>query len=150
MQGNARMDRVKVTGALNRVVDILSRSLPVYLEQTSPWIGPGAEEARSLLAKVGSEQRQFAQRIADAVRDQGGQVRVGGFPTEFTAANDLCAEFLVEKVIGDQKQNIESIQLAVDDLEEAPWLRVLAQDVLSGVKEQLETLEALAARCQSR
>ncbi len=144
------MDRVKVTGPLNRVVAVLSRSLPAYLEQTSPWIGPGAEEARALLAKVGSEQRQFAKRIADAVRAEGGQVRVGGFPTEFTAANDLCAKFLVEKVIGCQKQDVESIQLAVDDLKEAPWLQVLAQDVLSGVKEQLEALEAFAAGRQPR
>jgi hypothetical protein len=144
------MDRVKVTGALNRVVDVLSRSLPVYLEQTSPWVGPGAEEARTLLANVASQQRRFAQRMADALRAEGGQVQVGGFPTEFTTANDLCAKFLVEKVLGCQRRDVAAIQRAVDDLKETPWLQVLAQDVLAGVKEQLESLEAFASGRRTR
>ena len=129
---------------LNRLMAVLGSSLPTYLDNTAPWADRGAEDARGLLARIASDQQQLARRIAAAIRDLGGLAEPGRFPIEFTATNDLSANYLVKKMAPLQTRDVEIIQEVVDELAESPRLQALAEDTLEQAKQHLTDLEALA------
>ena len=129
---------------LNRLMAVLGSSLPAYLDNTAPWADRGAEDARVLLARIASDHQQLARRITAAIRELGGLAEPGRFPIEFTATNDLSADYLVRKTALLQARDVESIQRVVDELAESPRLQVLAEDVLGRAKQHLADLETLA------
>ncbi len=129
---------------LNRLLAVLGSSLPTYLDNTAPWADRGAENARALLARIASDQQQLTRRLTAAVRELGGLAVPGRFPIEFTATNDLSANYLVKKTAVLQTRDVEIIQRVVDELAESPRLQALAKDVLGRAKQHLADLEALA------
>ena len=134
---------------LNRLMAILGSSLPTYLDNTAPWADRGAEDARGLLARIASDQQQLARRITADIRELGGLAEPGRFPIEFTASNDLSANYLVKKTAVLQARDVEIIQQVVDELAESSRLRALAEDVLAHAKHHLGDLEALAGNAGS-
>ena len=134
---------------LNRLTAVLCSSLPAYLDNTAPWADRGTEGARVLLARIASDQQQLARRITAAVRELGGLAEPGRFPIEFTANNDLSADYLVKKTASLQARDVEIIQQVVDELAESPRLQALAEDVLARTKQHLADLEALAGDAAS-
>jgi len=130
---------------LNRLLRILYRSLPIYLEGIQPWTRRGAEKGLDVLAEIAADQRAFAGRVVDAIDQQGGRADPGQFPLEFTAVNDLALEFLVQKALDFQQRDVEAIQRCVDDLAKNPPLRSLAEEVLANARRHLQKLEDLTA-----
>lgn len=129
---------------LNRLMAVLGSSLPAYLDNTAPWADRGAEAARGLLARIGSEQRQLARRVTAAIRELGGLAEPGRFPIAFTATNDLSADYLAKKTALLQSRDIKTIQQVVDELADSPHSRALAEDVLAHAEHHLAQLEACA------
>ena len=128
---------------LNRLMTVLGSSLPAYLDNTAPWADRDGEEARGLLARMASDQKQLARRIRVVIRESGGLAAGGRFPIEFTAVNDLSANYLAQKTALLQARDIEIVQQIVDELAESPRSRALAEDVLERAKQDLVNLEAL-------
>ena len=129
---------------LNRLMAVLSSSLPAYLDNTASWANRGAEDARNLLGRIAADQKQLARRITGAIREAGGLAEAGRFPIAFTATNDLSANYLVKKTAVLQTRDVKVIQQVVDELAESPRLQSLAEDVLGRAKQHLADLEALA------
>lgn len=134
-----RVDGTDTIGLLNRLFRIVHRSLPVYLAQAQPWPGPEGEKAQELLARMAADHRALAQRIAAAIRQEGGVVDFGRFPIEFTGMHDVAVDFILRKVHERLEHKVHMMSRCVDDLAGAPSLQPIAEDTLR------ITLEHLAA-----
>ena len=120
------MDRPEVIDALNRLLQILNRSLPMYLRHAKPWARPNHEKAREALADLAADQQEYVKRISGAVERLGGGVEPGQFPIRFASIHDLAMDFLVRTTIDYQTRSLEAIRGCVDDLADEPSLRLLA------------------------
>jgi hypothetical protein len=137
------MDRPEVIDALNRLLQILNRSLPMYLQYATPWARPNHEKASEALADLAADQQEYVKRIVGAVEQLGGRVDPGQFPMRFASIHDLSLDFLLRTTIDYQNRSLEAISRCVDDLADEPSLRLLADTVLGNQRRHLEALEAV-------
>jgi len=128
---------------LNRVLAVLYRSLPVYLQGAKPWTPNDGRRALDALARIAEDQQRYSQRVAAAILQEDGQIAVGQFPLEFTAIHDLALDYLVKRVAQSQRRDIEIIRECVAALADASALRVLAEEILGNAEGHLETLEEI-------
>lgn len=126
---------------LNRLLQIVYRSLPVYLQGTRPWVKQGDEKALEQLAQIAADHRYYAQRIADAVQQAGACFDPGQFPVGFTGLHDVSVDFLVKRVTELQKRDLHCIEQCAASLAGSPRLRALAEEVLGNARGHLEMLQ---------
>ncbi len=139
------MTRPESIDTLNRLLQILGRSLAVYLQQARPWGRLNSEKARQVLADLASDQHRLAERIAEAVTRRGGRIESGGFPAQFTAMHDLALDFLLAKTVQQHRRDVEAIEHCVGQLAEDPQFRSLAEEVRDNQRGHLQALESLLA-----
>lgn len=137
------MNRPDVTAVLNRLLRMLCRSLPIYLQGTQPWTRRGAEKGLQVLAQIAADQQALAQRVAEAVHQQDGHTDTGQFPIQWTAIHDLDLEFLIRKAIEYQRRDVAETARCVDELAGTPPLESLAEEILATARRHLEMLEEL-------
>lgn len=131
--------------ALNRLLTILYRSLPMYLTYASPWTHGGDERAVQALKQVAENEEQLATRVAQHVIDHYGPVNLGDYPLDFPDTHDLAVDYLVGKVVACQKSDVEKIEQVVAAVKDDPAAAALAEEALGAARGHLETLEELAA-----
>ena len=134
------MDHNRSIDLLNRLFQVYHRSMPVYVEGTRPWTPPGDRKALETLSAVAAEDRQTAQRIAEAIQQAGGRLDPGQFPTAFTDIHDLSAEFLCQRAAELLKRDLETTQSIAAELAGVPHLRQLADETLQQARRHLEML----------
>jgi hypothetical protein len=128
---------------LNRLLRIISRSLPMYLEDAKPWTDGGQIEAQAALENLVADQHALARRVAQAVLDLGGQPDPGPFPSEFAGVNDTSLEFLLQEVVEGQGRDLAAIRRCADDLADTPQFHALAEEVLGNNQAHLDILKGL-------
>jgi hypothetical protein len=133
------------TAALNRLLAIHYRSLPMYLHCAWPWTRPADEGSRDqqiaeTLRHVVADQQRFVERISDALLDEGADIDPGAFPMEYTDLHDLSIEFLGKQLIDRQRRDIASIASCVRELADDPYLKSLAEEALGAAKGHLDSL----------
>lgn len=133
-----------VVDVLNELLQVLHRSLPVYLRTARPWNPSDNDRAAAALGRMAADFERYVERLAELVGDHGGTVETGQFPVEFTAANDLEATFLVRRVIELEKRDLASVRHCVVDLARFPTPHALAEEILGNVQGHIEVLEELA------
>jgi hypothetical protein len=138
------MNAMETIPVLNRLLGLLCRSLPAYLADVKTLGRPDGERVRTALNRLVADQKMYAQRVADAITQCGGQPSPGRFPTEFTAKNDLSIEFLLQEIVACQDQDVVSIARCVGQLEGASALHALAEEILGNAKGHLDILVELA------
>jgi len=135
------MGQAETIAALNRLLRVLSRSLPVYLEGTAPWVRPGNERLRDALRHVARDEQMYAGRVAEAIYACGGRPDPGPVPVRFTDTHDLGVDFLCRLVLEHQRADVEAIRRSVEALAGDPPLYPLAREILGNAVGHLETLE---------
>jgi hypothetical protein len=131
---------VHTTVLLNRLLQTLHRSLPMYLAEAQPWAGRGGEELRSVLTSVALDYRSYVVRLSDMILELGGPVEVGRFPTEFTDLHDLAVDYLLHRCIELQRRDLGVIQCCVESLDHDSAPRLLAEEVLGNARGHLERM----------
>jgi hypothetical protein len=131
--------------ALNRLLTILYRSLPMYLTYASPWTHRGDEKAMDVLSHVVEDQRRLSTKIAHYIMERYGPIELGEYPADFPDTHDLAFDFLVGKLLACQKADVASIEEIVAVLKEDREAQTLAEESLGAARGHLETLEELAA-----
>lgn len=141
------MNRPDPIAALNRLLAILGRSLPVYLEGMRPWTRRGADSQRGLdtLADIAADLRSLAGCVTQAIVERRGEPAPGHFPIAFTADNDLALEYVLRKAADYQRHDIQAIESCAAELADVPDLRPLADEVLAHARRHLGELEELTA-----
>ncbi|MBI1899687.1 MAG: hypothetical protein HYS13_01065 [Planctomycetia bacterium] len=128
--------------ALNRLLTVLSRSLPMYLADATPWAGPDREKAARVLSNIVRDQRDLAARIGELIHGRRGEIALGPLP-DFTILNDLEIDFLVGRLIERQQRDVAAIEEIVRDLSGDAEARALAEEALGAARAHLEMLEEL-------
>ena len=142
----ASLAKPAATTVLNRLLRIIARSLPMYLEDAKPWTDGGHAQAQAALASLVADQHALAGRVAQAILAAGGQPAPGPFPSDFACLNDSGLEFLLQEVIESQRRQIPAIERCVADLAETPQLQALAEEVLGNAQGHLDIMKGLGIR----
>ena len=137
------MSSANYIDVLNRLVGIHNRSLPVYLTYAAPAWKRGDDTARATLSNVSTDQVETADRLAAMVVEAGGTVNKGNFPIYYTGYHDLGFDFLLGRVIMEQKEDVRTIEDCVAQLDLAPLAKAAAEEALGAAKGHLESLQEL-------
>ncbi len=137
------MDPPELIATLNRLLQILNRSLAVYLQHTRPWARANRQEARQALANLAADQEACVEQIAETVERLGGRVEPGRFPLQFTSTHDLALDYLVKKTAEHHARDVEAVRRCAAELADEPGPRFLAEKILDNQQGHLETLEGL-------
>jgi hypothetical protein len=140
------MTKVDIIRALNDLLALEYRSLPLYVTDAMPWTHPGDEKATSTLASIVLDQRATSQRIAQLILERGGALDTGEYPMEYTDTHDLSLEYMVKELISFQKWLIGKIERIVTTLADDREARDLALEALGSEKAHLESLQELASQ----
>ena len=130
----------KATVVLNRLLQTLYRSLPMYLAEARPWTGRNDEGPQAVLASAAIDCRSYFQRLVDMILELGGPLELGRFPTEFTDLHDLSVDYLLRKCIDLQQRDLGVIQHCVESLTPKSAPRLLAEEVLGNARGHLERM----------
>jgi hypothetical protein len=140
------MQTVNSNAALVRLLDILHRSLPMYLSDAVPWTHPGDERAKKVLSHIVNDYRMYCGRIVNLLLERRQLLDFGDYPMGFTDTHDLSLDYLIGEMIYYQKQDIAAIDQCVADLKFDTAARTLAEETLGNARGHLESLQELLKR----
>ena len=130
---------------LNRLLQLVYRSLPVYLEYAVPWHRHDDQEAVEALRHAAEDHQETAQRLARFIYDHDGAVDLGEFPLEFTDLHDLDMEYLLPLVVEAERRTIDEMEQIVQQLQ-SPEAKTLAEEVLGAEKAHQDRFQELLKR----
>ncbi|MEX2317447.1 MAG: hypothetical protein WD669_09870 [Pirellulales bacterium] len=139
------MSKTGTYQALNRLLTVLYRSLPMYLTFALPWTHVGDEKAVEVLSHIVDDQRRLSTRVAHYIMEHFGPIELGEYPLDFPDTHDLAFDFLVGKLLACQKADVGAIEEIVAQLKDDREAQALAEEALGAARGHLETLEELAA-----
>ena len=139
------MSKQGVYQALNRLLTVIERSLPLYLSYTTPWTREGDDKATAALKHIVADQQQLAGRIADVILEMG-PIDLGEYPIEFYDLHDLSLEFLLTKLVEYQKKSVAKLERLAPELQEDRVAGALGEEALGAARGHLETLEELVSK----
>lgn len=134
------MSRTKVIEVLNRLLADQRFSLINYLNDARPWTHRGNEALLEAMHQIVEHHEYYAQRLADAIAERDGIVNSGTFPMSFPSLNDLALDYLLGRLLEDQRSNIRAHESCVAELRDDPQASSLASEVLGSDRAQLELL----------
>jgi len=141
MMLTSRSDQPEVLDVLHRLLEMLERSLPAYLENASLWTPLEDDERVATLRRVAADQHYYARAVAEAIAERGGSLDLGAFPVEYTALNDLAVDYVLRRAVESQRRDVERIRQCSDQLDGQPVLLRLAEEILGNQRGHLELLE---------
>jgi hypothetical protein len=139
------MNQTGIYQALNRLLTILYRSLPMYLTYACPWTHRGDDRALAALKRIVEDQKQMSQRLAEHIMAHYGPVEPDEYPSDYPDTHDLSLDYLIGKLVQCQKNDIAAIERCVTQLHGDREAASLAEESLGAARGHLETLEELAA-----
>jgi len=128
---------------LNRLLAIVGRSFPQYLQYSRPHIPPGRGNLAEAFEAIVADQEVIVERLGQMLIESHSAPRFGDFPMEYTDLHDLGIDFLVGAAVKYQEQDIASIAEIAEQLGLAPAAQSLAEEALGMAKGQLDTLQEL-------
>jgi hypothetical protein len=134
-----------VVSVLNRLLQTLSRSLALYVEEVRPWSLAGHEAVWTAIGRLAADGRMYSQRVAEAIIEHGGQPNPGPYPLEFATLNDLSLEFFLREIIDRLKRDQKMISQWASELARVPAACGLAEEIYGNLRGHTELLERLAA-----
>jgi len=130
-----------VLNPLDRLLRVLCRSLPRYLEQAKPWVRGEHDTLQGDLSRLVADQQMLAQRTARAILQHGGRPDPGPFPMEFASVNDVALDRILPQILEELKRLIDEIQRCAAGLTDCPAELALAQEALGNMQGHLEVLQ---------
>ncbi len=136
------MDSCKL---LNELIVMHSRSLPVYLTDAAPWLTDKEASTADVLNLIAADHLMTVDRLAEAVLERNGRLRMGTFPTYFTGLHDLSIDYLLRETL--KRQAADTARIAEIAGELAPDARAaaLAKEAWGAAQGHLESLRELEA-----
>jgi hypothetical protein len=134
-----------VVSELNRLLQTLCRSLALYAEEVKPWSLASHGPAWTAIGRLADDSRMYAQRVADAIVERGGQPNPGPYPLRFATLNDLGLEFFLREIIIHLKRDQKAIGQCAAELTGDAAAHCLAEEAFGNLRGHIELLEAVAA-----
>ena len=128
---------------LQQLLALLQRSFPQYLMYSRPYVPAGRANIMETFDSIVADQEVLAERVSRMLIDAECPPRSGEFPMEYTDLHDLDIDFLVGSAIAYQHQDIDTLQQLVEQLQQAPAAKSLAEEALGMAKGHLDSLKEL-------
>jgi hypothetical protein len=141
MPGEIAVPTADRNALLNRLLQIHTTSLPMYLASAKPWVPRGHEKDAQTLALIIADQQRMAQRLTDEILDSEGTIEPGEFPMTYTDLHDLSVDYLLKALAKSQQSDLAEIEDCARQLGGDP----VAQEAVGAAKAHLESLEELLA-----
>lgn len=116
----------------------------MYLADARPWTQRGDEAARDVLTQIAADQKAAVDRLGQLILEEGDSVDLGEYPMDFTGQHDLSLDYLLDCLIGHQREDVAAIDDCVQRLDHDPLAKAIAQETLGEAKGHLESLQELA------
>jgi hypothetical protein len=132
---------------LNDLLIGLSRSLLQYTQEAWPWTPEtdGADR-REMLERLAARQQESVRELAESLDARGHPVRFGTYPERFTSLHYVSLQYLLDRIVANQKTLVEECERATRDTADDPEARELLEQILGREKEILGELRRLAGR----
>jgi hypothetical protein len=137
------MSQPAINQLLNRLLAVVGRSFPQYLQYSRPYIPPGRSNLKETIDSIVDNQNGMVERISQLLYDAERPPRYGEFPMEYTDMHDLDIDYLIGAAITYQQQDIASIHAIAEQLQLAPAAQALAEEALGMAKGHLDSLEEM-------
>jgi hypothetical protein len=137
------MPQARSNQALNEVLVILDRSLPMYLSDATPWVAYGKEEAKQVLDRIVADDREHVALLTTLLDARRHTIDRGEFPMDFTSLHDLSLGFLIKELIEHQRRDAHAIESRLGRLAGDPEGNALTTKILASARRHLESLESL-------
>lgn len=125
---------------LNRLLAIVGRSFPQYLQYSRPYIPPGRSSVKETIDTIVTDQNVMVERLSQMLIDAKTPPRFGEFSLQYTDLHDLDIDFLMRMAVNYQQQDIFAIGEIVDQLQLAPAAQSLAEEASGMTKGHLDSL----------
>jgi hypothetical protein len=123
----------------------LHRSLLQYVKEAWPWTDAHNAANRDAVLKAAAEQEQTVDNLADLLQDRGYPVGFGSYP-DFSYMNYVSLDYLLKRLVENQKRVVNTCQAAERTLEGVPEDAALAQAISAAEQDRLALLQSLAAK----
>ena len=143
---NQTLESPRVASVLNRLLRTLCRSLGMYVEEIKPWSLAADEPVWVAIGRLAADSRMYAQRVAEAIIEHGGQPDPGTYPLQFATLNDLGMEFFLRQIVVHLQRDQQVVCECVAELAQAADVRALAEEVHGNLRGHIELLEALLGK----
>lgn len=138
-------DLLRTTAVLNRILALEQYSLANYLMDAHPWRYQGDEKLVAVVRAIAEDQQRYADQIGRWIVDHDGVILPSQYPMRFTAYNDVSIDFLMDRLVEDQRRLIDQLQQLVPQLAGSGEPYELAQQILGAEKAHLENLQQALA-----
>jgi hypothetical protein len=137
------MERSDTVAVLNRILQILCRSLPRYLKDAKPWSRRDQQPVQTALDNLVADQEMYAGRLSELILAENGRPDPGVFPTAFTSIHDLSLDYLLGEVLERLSADLAALRVIAAKLPAGSTLRALADEIVGNVQGHLEILQGL-------
>ncbi|GIW94192.1 MAG: hypothetical protein KatS3mg110_2233 [Pirellulaceae bacterium] len=139
-------DFAKTVALLNRIFALEQFSLANYLMDAHPWVHRGDERLVEVVRAIARDQQEYAEQVGRWIVEHEASLAPACYPMRYTAFNDVSIEFLMDRLVEEQRHIVEELERLVPELQGTGEPYELAQQILGSEKAHLENLqEALAA-----
>ncbi len=129
---------------LNDVLIALHRSLLQYMVDAWPWTNNETAARRQPLASEAASQAETVEGLAELLRERSFPVAFGTYP-DFSNLNYLSLDFLLTRIVANQKTVVAACEAAAGLLEAFPEDAELVREIARSEAERLEHLKLLAS-----
>ena len=137
------MNRTEIADVLNCVLRLLSRSLPMYLHEAPAWTCRDDQRTSDALENLVADQQDYSHELVDRLRELDTQPAPGPARIEFTCVNDLSLDYLLDRLIELQQEDVAALERCVKALGANPPQRMLVEEIVGNAKGHLDILETL-------
>jgi ribosomal protein L12E/L44/L45/RPP1/RPP2 len=142
-------DQVAVIGGLQKLVQLIGGTLPMYLVNAAPWIQPGQARAEQVLRLVVQDQEQTLKRLAELIVDLGGVAESAWFPASYTSLNDVSLDYLLCRLTQEQQALVPAIEAIAEQLPEGSAARDLAEEAAGAARGHAISFEEMTQHASS-
>jgi hypothetical protein len=138
------MTTTSADAVLNDVLISLHRSLLQYVVDAWPWTDAHSEAHRTAVMTSAADQNEIVDRLAELLHDRVYPVTFGQYP-DFSNLNYVSLDFLLKRIVQNQKEVVADCEEAARELAENPEDGALARKIAAAETERLKGLQELAA-----
>jgi hypothetical protein len=130
-----------MNAVLNRLLVLHHRSLPMYVSQATPWVGPGYEAAWEAVQSIAADHQMTSDRFGAMLLAADEVPAYGEFPMRYTALHDLALDYLLARIIDYERHLIRRIAECADLVRTSPAVQACVLESLGEAKAHLQLLE---------
>ena len=137
------MNNRETIDALNQLLAIHYRSLPMYVTEAVPWTHYGDEKATAAVEDIVASHNAIVVRLADEIQNRYGVVDPGDYPAEYTDLHFLSLDYLLLEIVAALDRDMQLIQGCIRRLEDDRVGKALAEEALGNARGHRQTIGEL-------